>query len=309
MIRNFLFPRKLPQRHEGETLLQFSRDHLRGARIGLVAGNGQFPLLFIAEAQRFGSQVIAACHEEETSSSVAELADVSEWVKVGELGRIISFFKSQNVTAVALAGGINRVRLFGNVKLDARGAALIMRVRSMKDDLLMRGIAEEFEREGLEVIPCTAFMTSALVTPGLIAGKGPSKAELEDIEIGCRALRAISSEHIGQTVVVREGVVVAVEAVEGTDKAIARGGELGGAGTVVVKCAKTTQDMRFDVPTVGVTTIENLHRVKARVLALESGRTIILDKDEVCLKAAAAGISIVGIEPLVGEASVSNDLR
>lgn len=304
MIRNFAFFRKkvrdsaIAPRAE-ITSLEQERERLRGHTVGLIAGNGDFPKMFIEEARRFGCRVVAICYEEETAPEIAKLADAAEWIKVGELGRMIRFFKAQGAPFVAMAGGINRVRLFGNVKLDARGAAMIFRIRSMKDDLVMRGVAEEFAVDGIEIVPCAVFLSEDLVDLGVLTKSSPSSEEYDDIEIGRRALQAMSTEHIGQTVLVRDGVVVAVEAVEGTDRAIIRGGELGGAGTVVVKCAKTTQDMRFDVPTIGSTTIETMKAAGCRVLALEAGRTLILKKTNVLALADKYGIAIVGQSPLI----------
>ena len=169
------------------------------------------------------------------------------------------------------------------------------KLRSTKDDIIMRGIAGELESEGISVESCTMFCKEWLVEKGVLTKSTPSKDENEDIEIGVEALSKLGDLHIGQLVVVREGVVVAVEAVEGSDATIKRGGELGKKGTVVVKFSKPTQDMRFDVPTVGLKTIETLREAGARVLALEANKSIILDKPEVVAAANKAKISIVGI--------------
>ena len=198
-----------------------------------------------------------------------------------------------------MAGGISRVKHFGDVKLDARGAALMLRLRSTKDDVIMRGIADELLKEGIVVIPCTLFMQSSITPIGNLTKNIPTAEEEIDIQVGIDAISAMSSQDIGQLVVVREGTIVAVEAIEGTNSAITRGAELGGKGTVVVKFAKPTQDMRFDVPTIGLKTIELLKQSKVKVLALEAGRTIVIEREKCIELANEAGIAIVGIEPLV----------
>ena len=270
-----------------------------GETIGLIAGNSTFPLRFADRARARNCRVVSICHHDETLTEISSHVDESRWIKVGQLGAIIEFFKSYGVTRVAMVGGINRVRLFGGVKLDARGAALLLRLRSSKDDVIMRGIADELANEGIEVISSVVFMQEDLVPEGIVAGPNLSRDEQNDIEIGRSALRAMSGEDIGQLVVVRDGVIVAVEAVEGSDATIRRGGELGGKGTVVVKCAKPTQDMRFDVPIVGEKTLETLAAAGARVMALEAGRCLILDREDVAGRAEKNRITIVGTPPLV----------
>ncbi|MFN8392250.1 MAG: UDP-2,3-diacylglucosamine diphosphatase LpxI [Bdellovibrionota bacterium] len=267
--------------------------------IGVIAGNGPFPIHFAKEARKHGRSIVAVAHRGETLPELSGHVDCLEWIKVGQLGRMIDVFKQARVSEVAMAGGINRVRLFGGVKLDARGAALMYRLRSTKDDVIMRGIAEELESEGIRVVSCTMYLHECLVSEGVLTKSAPTDDEQTDIRIGIEALKAMSAQDIGQLVVVREGVIVAVEAVEGSDQTILRGGELGGPGTVVVKFAKPTQDMRFDVPTVGERTIETMSKAKARVLALETGRCLIIDREKVVAEAARRGIAIVGCPPLV----------
>lgn len=269
---------------------------LSGSKLGLIAGNGTLPLRFCEAARRNQTSVAVVAHEGETDKQIDQLADTVEWIKVGQLGRLISFFQEQQVRYVAMVGGINRVQLFGGVKLDLRGASLMMRLRSTKDDKIMRGIADELGSEGIEVIDSTIFMGDMFAPIGVLTRSDPTEEEWSDIRIGADSLAAMSSQDIGQLVVVREGVIVAVEAVEGSDSAIRRGGELGGKGTVVVKFPKATQDMRFDVPTIGVRTVESLISAGARVLAIQSGSTIIVDRDKVVELADRHQISIVGCQ-------------
>ncbi len=269
------------------------------APIGIIAGNGTFPLRFIEEAKKHGREVVAVCHRGETAPEVEQVVSRAVWIKVGELGKIISAFKENGVKEAAMVGGINRVKHFGQVKLDLRGAALMMKLRSTKDDVIMRGIAGELAAEGITIIDCTCYLQKCLARNELYTRTEPSEDERGDIAVGVAAIKAMSGQDIGQVVVVREGVVVAVEAVEGTNAAILRGGSLGGPGSVVVKFAKPNQDMRFDVPTVGVKTIETMIEAKARVLALEAGRCLVVDEAEVVKLAEKHHISILGCPPLV----------
>lgn len=269
--------------------------------VGIIAGSGSLPLRFAERARAAGHRVVAVCYEGETDQQIVAMADVVEWIKLGQLGRMIEVFLQHNVHQMVMLGGINRVKLFGGVKLDAKGAMLLLRLRSSKDDVILRGVAEELELSGIRVLSCATFFEKELIEEGVITRAKPSSEELRDIEVGTDALRAMSSQHIGQLVVVKDGVIVAVEAVEGSDKAILRGGELGGPGVVVVKCAKTAQDLRFDIPTVGLKTIESLKSVKARVLALESGRCMLLDREAFVEAANQAGIAVIGIASLVSK--------
>ncbi|MCB0325513.1 MAG: UDP-2,3-diacylglucosamine diphosphatase LpxI [Bdellovibrionales bacterium] len=264
--------------------------------VGIIAGNGPFPIRFAREAKAAGHTVLAVCHEGETDPAIENEVDRVVWVKVGELGRLISAFKDAGVKRIAMAGGIGRVNRFGDIKLDARGARLMLKLRTTKDDVVMRGIASELEREGIVVEPCTLFLKDCLVPEGALTRRTPNEAQWSDIHAGAAALHAMSAHDIGQLVVVKQGVIVAVEAVEGSDAAIRRGGELGGADTVVVKIPKPTQDMRFDVPTIGKRTIETMQAVGARVLAVEAGSTLMMDGPAVVELAEREGIIIVGFK-------------
>jgi DUF1009 family protein len=271
---------------------------LGSRRIGIIAGSSSFPLLFAQAAAEKGYSVVAAAHVGETKPAIRGVVNRLRWFRVGEVGAIIDFFRENQINEIVLAGGINRIRLFGGVKLDARGAKLIARLRSLKDDVIMRGLADELKDEGIEVVECTRFMESHLAPEGLISSRSPTPEEQRDIQVGIEAIKAMSSQDIGQTVVVRDGVIVAVEAVEGTDRTIQRGGKLGGKGIVVVKFSKTTQDLRFDVPTVGKKTLEILSSAGATALAIEAGRTLVLDQEEVIKLANRHKISIVGVPAL-----------
>jgi DUF1009 family protein len=195
-----------------------------------------------------------------------------------------------------MAGGIRKPRHLADFRPDLRGAAFLARTRSLKDDVRLRGIAGELERDGITIVESTLFLGALVPTAGVLTTRQPTSREWDDIRFGSQVAKAIGRWDIGQSVVVKQGAVLAVEGIEGTDAAIRRGGELGRGNVVVVKVSKPTQDLRFDVPAVGATTVAVLHDVGARVLALEAGRTIIIDRAAVIAAANAAGIAIVAVE-------------
>ncbi len=271
-------------------------------KIGLIAGNGTFPLAFARAAKQKGLQVIVVAHEGETSPELAELVDALFWVKVGQLGKIIKIFKEQGVTDVLMAGGIKKTRLFGGAMPDLRGMALLARMIHKKDDSLLRAVAEELEAEGITVRESTLYLDNILAPKGILTKRKPSKDEQEDIDFGWHMAKEIGKLDIGQTLVVKDQAVLAVEAIEGTDEAIRRGGRLCGGGAVVVKICKPHQDLRFDLPAVGMQTIKTMQEVKASCLAVEAGKTIMFDRDLVAAEADRAGIAIVAIQNQAGEA-------
>ncbi|MHB8066374.1 MAG: LpxI family protein [Desulfobaccales bacterium] len=263
--------------------------------IGLIAGKGQFPLLFAQAARNQGFQVIAVAHRGETDPELASLVARLHWVYVGQLGKIIRIFKSEGVSRAVLAGGISRGRLFRQFRPDFRALSLIRRVGGGQDDRLLRAVADELEGEGIQIAPSTLFMEELLVSPGQLNRRPPNPEELKDIDFGLQMAKEIGRLDIGQCVVVRRQVVVALEAIEGTDETIRRGGLLAGPGAVVVKVSKPRQDLRFDVPAVGRETIQVMAEVKAAVLAVEAGRTLMFDRAEMLQEADRAGIAVWGV--------------
>jgi UDP-2,3-diacylglucosamine hydrolase len=264
--------------------------------LGLIAGNGVFPLLVARGARDAGVSVVAVAHVGETEEALSGLVDACTWVRVGELGRIIKTLKQAGCTRAVLAGGIKKARLFHGFRPDLRGAAFLARVRSLHDDRLLRGIADELESEGIAVIASTEYLPSLLPAAGPITRRSMKTRERSDVEFGLRVAKAVGGFEIGQTVVVKNGLVLAVEAVEGTDAAIRRGGQLSRGGAVVVKVSKPGQDLRFDVPAVGPETIRLMAEVGATVLALEAGRTILLEREELVAAAERAGIAVVAVD-------------
>ncbi len=262
-------------------------------KIGLIAGNGSFPMAFARAAREKGLQVIAVAHEGETMPELAELVDGIFWVKVGQLGKLIKIFKDQGVSDVLMAGGIKKTRLFGGGLPDMRAVALLARMIHKKDDSLLRAVAEELESEGITVRESTMYLDNLLAQPGLLSRRKPSRDEQQDIEFGWQMAKEIGRLDIGQTVVVKDQAVLAVEAIEGTDEAIRRGGRLCGEGAVIVKICKPQQDLRFDLPAIGIQTLQTMAEVHASCLAVEAGRTIVLDREAVIAEADRAGIAIV----------------
>ncbi len=261
----------------------------------MIAGNGRFPLLFAETAQARGVDVVAVAHQGETPAEIAERVAELTWVRVGELGKIIKVFKKAGVTRAVMAGGIKKPRHLGDFRPDLRGAAFIARTRSLKDDVLLRGIAAELERDGITIVESTCFLGDLVPAAGTLSRTAPKARQWEDVRFGFAVAKDIGRWDIGQSVVVKDGAVLAVEGIEGTDAAIRRGGELGRGGAVVVKVSKPAQDLRFDVPAVGPATIAVMREVGATVLALEAGRTIMLDRAALVTAADAAGIAIVAL--------------
>lgn len=268
--------------------------------IGLIAGNGRFPLLFAAAARAAGVAIVAVAHRGETPEEIAALVDDLTWVRVGELGKIIRTFKRAGVRQAVMAGGIRKPRQLGGFRPDLRGAAFLARTRSLKDDVLLRGVADELERDGITVVSSTLYLGRLVPAAGVLTRRAPSAREWEDVHLGFAVAKDIGRWDIGQSVVVKQGAVLAVEGLEGTDAAIRRGGGLGHGEVVVVKVSKPGQDLRFDVPAVGRQTVAVLREVDARVLALEAGRTIVIDREDVVAAADAAGIAIVALDPPAG---------
>jgi DUF1009 family protein len=264
-------------------------------KLGLIAGNGKFPLIFAAQAKREGVALVTVAHRGETPAEIEQVAGHVTWVYVGELGKIIRTFQKAGVKEAVMAGGIKKVKLFSNFRPDLRGAAFLARVKSREDDRLLRGVADELEKDGIRVIESTIFLSQFIPAEGVLTRRSPSAGQWEDIRLGFETAKEIGRLGVGQCVVVKRRVILAVEAAEGTDAAIRRGGELGRGDFVVVKVSKPQQDLRFDVPAVGPDTIRMMRELKGAVLAVEAGKTILLEKDELLLEADRAGIVVVGV--------------
>jgi DUF1009 family protein len=264
-------------------------------KIGLIAGNGRFPILFADQMKAQGMEVIAVAHLGETLKELEEHVDRIFWIKVGQLGKLIKTFKREEVRDLVMAGGIKKTRLFTDVIPDLRAIQLLSTLKEKKDDAILRAIAKDLEKEGLVVKESTHYLKSLLVDEGPLTQKKPSKKELLDIEYGWKIAKSIGKLDIGQTVVVKDKVIVAVEAIEGTDEAIKRGGILAEKDAIVVKICKPGQDLRFDLPTIGPETIQSMISVKASILAVEAGNTLLLEKEKTLAMAEKGGIGLIGI--------------
>lgn len=263
-------------------------------RIGIIAGSGQFPVLAAANARKDNKVVIAIGHEGETNNELKENSDVFETVKLGQLGKIIRILKANKVNRVAFAGAISRPKILsGHAWPDARGLAMLAKTRSVRDDVILRAIAKELEGEGIAVFAATDLLRDCVPNAGVLTKRSLTEDEKENAKIGWTAAKLIGQADVGQTVVVSQGLVVAVEAVEGTDATIARAGELTkGRGGVVVKTCKPQQDERLDLPTIGVGTIEVIKKAGLTALVIEARKTLILDPFAVINSANSYNISI-----------------
>jgi len=269
-----------------------------GNRIGLIAGGGQFPRLFAKAARRAGVSVVAVGFDGETDPTLSEEVDVFYLIKLGQLGRLIECFKKENVNRAAMAGTINKTRLYSRIRPDWRAIRFALKLRNKQDDFLLRALASELESEGIFIEPSTVFLPELLAPEGILTRRRPNWRERQDIKFGWQIAKAFGNLDVGQCVVVKNQAVVAVEAIDGTDETIRRGGRLCGSGAVVVKVSKPNQDLRFDVPSVGPKTIEVMKEVGASVLVIEAGKTLVFDIDEMIKAADSNGISIVSLSSL-----------
>ena len=262
-------------------------------QIGLIAGNGQFPLLVAQAAKTRGWPVYVVAHVGETDTAVEGTADEVLWVKIGQLQRSMDFFKSRGVGRAVMAGGITKENMFVNFEPDERAYGLVAKLGNLNDDSFLRALADEYDAEGITIEPSTSLLPELLAPEGVLTARHPSPAELLDIEFGWRIAKELGRLDVGQCVVVRNLAVLALEAIDGSDETIRRGGRLGRENAVVVKVCKPAQDFRFDLPSVGLETIGVMSEVKASVLAVEAGRSLIFDFEEMIAAADRAGITIV----------------
>jgi len=264
-------------------------------KIGIIAGGGQFPLLFARAVRRHGLKVYAAAHQGETDQTLADQVDALQWVRLGQLGKIIDFFKKEGVTKTVFIGSITKTNIFRDVRPDLKGLGLWNKIDIKQDDSILRAIADRLAKDGIEVVASTSYVPELLFPQGILTRKKLTKEQKNDIVFGWKIARAMGGLDIGQCVVVRNQTVLAVEAIEGTDAAIRRGGTLGKEKAVVVKLKKPNQDLRFDLPAVGEKTILSMLEVKAAVLAVEAGYALFFDRGSVIRAADAAGLVVVGV--------------
>jgi len=263
-------------------------------KVGLIAGNGRLPILFAETARREGVDVVAIAHQGESSPEIEAVVSDLTWVKVGQLERIIRIFKDRGIDHAVMAGGIHKSKALENFEPDERAMQMLTTLGAWGDDAILRGVAGVLESEGIRIVESTLFLTKILTTPGTLIGGNPDEAQWRDIRLGAAVAKGLGEWDIGQCVVVKSGIVLAVEAIEGTDATIDR---VTARDAVVVKMSKPTQDLRFDVPSVGPETVDRCNAKGVAVLALEVGKTLLLDKEELLRRAEATGLKIVGIVP------------
>jgi DUF1009 family protein len=262
-------------------------------KIGLIAGNGQFPILFSRIAAQKGFQVYTAAYVNEADETLSQLSKKIQWLHLGQVKRLIRFFKQNRIHRAVMLGGVRKTKLFTDVKPDMKAIAIIAGMRNTHDDAIMRAFADSLEKEGIKIEPSTFLLPELLATKGIWSKRKPSRSEKKDIALGFSIAREIGRLDIGQSVVVSGGSILAVEAIDGTDATIERGGRLGDGEAVLVKICKPNQDFRFDVPSVGVNTIETMNRSDVRTLAIEAQKTLVFDREEMVAKADEYNISIV----------------
>ena len=265
-------------------------------KIGIIAGGGQLPLLFAKAASQGGLEIFAAAHEGETDNELVDLVSGLQWVRLGQLGRIIKYFRQQGIDKTVMVGSITKTNIFRDIRPDLKGLGLWNKINVKQDDAILRAVAEGLAKEGIEVVASTRYLPELLFPKGVLTKKKPTMAQQDDIRFGWQMARAVGNLDIGQCIVVRNQTVLAVEAIEGTDAAIKRGGMLGKEKTVVIKLRKPNQDFRFDLPAVGITTIDSMQKAKAAVLAVEAGHTLLFDREDLVEAADKSGIVVIGVQ-------------
>ncbi|MCI0336681.1 MAG: UDP-2,3-diacylglucosamine diphosphatase LpxI [Acidobacteria bacterium] len=266
-------------------------------KFGLIAGNGRFPFLVLEGARAEGVEMAVAAIKEETDPKIEKLATVVEWISVGHLNKLIKFFKREGVTHAVMAGQVKHVQIFKlNALPDWRMARMLARLKRRNTDALIGAVAEELESEGMKVIDSTTFLQPLIAREGVLTKRAPNKHEIADIEYGLHVAVELARLNLGQTIVVKNQAVVAVEAMEGTDSTIRRAAELvRGRALTVVKVARTDQDMRFDVPVIGLNTVETLRTCNVTAISLTAEKTLIFDRDETIASANQNRIAIIAL--------------
>ncbi len=268
------------------------------SRIGLIAGNGRFPFLALKGARSLGHDVTVVAIKEEAFPDLEQAAASAgadlHWVSLGHLGKCIKILKGAGVSQAVMAGQVKHVKIFSGIVPDLTLLSVLSRLKARNTDALISAVADVMHDNGVELLDSTAFLEPLLAREGVLGARAPSEEERADLEFGYRMADAIAALDIGQTIAVKHKAVVAVEAMEGTDEVIGRAGHLAGPGVRIVKVAKPNQDMRFDVPVIGIATIQAMRVAGASALSVDAGRTLVLDGEHVFASANEAGIAIVG---------------
>ena len=267
--------------------------------LGLIAGNGRFPCLVLEAAHAQGRPVTVVAIKDEAEPALVAAAEARgatlHWVSLGQLGKVISVLKAASITEAVMAGQVKHVKIFSDFMPDLTLLSVIRKLTSKNTDSLIAAVADVMQEKGIGLLDSTAFLSPLLAPAGVLTRRAPDEREQADLAFGYAQADAVAGLDIGQTIVVKDRAVVAVEAMEGTDATIARAGQLAGAGAVVVKVAKPKQDMRFDVPVVGVPTIAAMRAAGATTLSVDAGKTLLIDGPAALVAAAdEAGIAVVG---------------
>ena len=261
--------------------------------LGIIAGNGVYPRLLADSARNAGvKKIVAAAFTGETDSILAQHVDVLDWMRVGQLNRLLKFFRAQAIHHAIMAGQVAPKNLF-DLQPDWRALLLLGKLKERTAESIFTAIADELAKVDVELLPATTFLEDFLAPSGLVTGSKLSRHEEDDVDLGWRIAKEIARLDIGQTIIAKNGTIVAVEALEGTNDAIRRGGVLAHEGGVMVKVAKPNQDMRFDVPVIGVETVRVAAEARLRVIAVEAEKTLLLERDAIVDLANRSTISIV----------------
>ena len=261
--------------------------------LGIIAGNGVYPRLLADGARRAGvEKIVAAAFTGETDPVLEQHVNVLEWMRVGQLGRLLKFFRSQDIHHAIMAGQIAPKNLF-DLRPDLKALMLLGKLKERNAESIFAAIADELSKVEVDLLPATTFLEDSLARPGLIAGPKLSPRQEHDVELGWNVAKEIARLDIGQTIIIKNGTIVAVEALEGTNEAIKRGGTLAREDAVMVKVSKPNQDMRFDVPVIGVETVRIAAESGMRVIAVEAGKTLLLERDAVIARANGSNMSVV----------------
>jgi DUF1009 family protein len=269
-------------------------------KLGLIAGNGRFPFLVLDAARSMGHEVTVVAIKEEAFKDLEDAAATPgpaasvHWISLGQLGGWLTILKQAGVSRAVMAGQVKHTKIFGGIVPDMTGLSVLTRIKARNTDAIIAAVADVMREHGVELIDSTALLQPMLASEGVMSRRAPTADEQRDLEFGYRMADAIAGLDIGQTIAVKHQAVVAVEAMEGTDETIARAGRLAGPGVAIVKVAKPGQDMRFDVPVVGLATIQAMRVAGATLLSLDAGKTLMFERDTMLASADEAGIAVVG---------------
>ncbi len=265
-------------------------------KVGLIAGAGELPLEFAKSAFRKNTDIEIFCIRKITDKKIKNYG-VTHWINFGEAQKLIDLLKDRNIKDIVMLGKIEHYSIiFSLHKLDRRAKEFLSKLKDKRAKTILEAVINELKEEGFNFIDPTPYLENLLIREGLIAGNIQDKKLIKDAEFGLKIAKEIAELDIGQTVVVKNGIVIAVEGIEGTDKCIIRGGKLGGEGTVVCKVARKNQDMRYDVPVIGTKTLKSMKKAKAKLLAIESGKTFLLEREKFKNLAEKFGIAVIGFK-------------